>query len=135
MGKDVKNVGMALIVGLSAGYALGILTAPKSGKDTRDDLKEVGSKAYKAAEARLKGSYEDLSEVIANASRQTKKLGAKGRAELDDLLAAAHDAQGRVKQLITSVRRGDATEDQFEDVVKAAQVAKDKLEDFIADKK
>jgi gas vesicle protein len=135
MNKDVKNVGIALIAGLAAGYALGVLTAPKSGKETRNDIKDAGSKAYKAAEARLKGSYEDLSDVIAKASKQTKKLGTKGHEELDVLLAAAHDAQGRVKQLIASVRRGDATEEQFEDVVIAAQVAKDELQDFISDKK
>lgn len=135
MAKDVKNIGIALIAGLAAGYALGVLTAPKSGKETRDDIREAGSKAYKAAEARLKGSYEDLSGVIAKAGHQTKKLSKKGHEELDGLLAAAHDAQGRVKQLITSVRRGDATEEQYEDVVIAAQVAKDELEDFISDKK
>jgi gas vesicle protein len=135
MAKDVKNVGLALVVGLAAGYALGVLTAPKSGKETRGDIKEAGSKAYKAAEVRLKGSYEDLSDVIAKASTQTKKLSKKGHAELDLLLAAAHDAQGRVKQLITSVRSGDATNEQFEDVVIAAQVAKDELQDFIAEKK
>lgn len=135
MNKDTKNLGIALIAGLAAGYALGILTAPKSGKETRGDLKEAGSKAYKAAEVRLKGSYEDLSDVIAKAGKQTKKLSTKGREELDVLLAAAHDAQGRVKQLIASVRRGDATPEQLEDVVVAAQVAKDELSDFISDKK
>lgn len=134
MNKDVKNVGIALIAGLAAGYALGVLTAPKSGKETRNDIKEASAKAYKIAEARLKNTYEDLSEVIANAGEQAKKLNKKGREELDVLLAAAHDAQGRVKQLITSVRSGDVTEEQFEDTVIAAQVAKDELQDFISEK-
>jgi gas vesicle protein len=134
MNKDVKNVGIALIAGLAAGYALGVLTAPKSGKETRSDIKDAGAKAYKIAEARLKNTYEDLSEVIANASEQAKKLNKKGREELDVLLAAAHDAQGRVKQLITSVRRGDVTEEQFDDTVVAAQVAKEELQDFISEK-
>jgi gas vesicle protein len=134
MNKDVKNVGIALIAGLAAGYALGVLTAPKSGKETRSDIKDAGAKAYKIAEARLKNTYEDLSEVIANAGEQAKKLNKKGREELDVLLAAAHDAQGRVKQLITSVRKGDVTEELFEDTVVAAQVAKDELQDFISEK-
>ena len=134
MNKDTRNVGIAIIAGLAAGYALGLLTAPKSGKDTREDIKELSTKAYKAAESRLKESYEDLSDVIASASQQAKKLGVKGRKELDVLLAAAHEAQGRVKQLIASLRRGEATPQQFDDAVIAAQVAKDELKDFIADK-
>lgn len=134
MNKDVKNVGFALIAGLAAGYALGVLTAPKSGKETREDIKVAGTKAYRAAEARLKSTYEDLSELIAKAAEQGKKLGLKGREELDDLLAVAHEAQGRVKQLITSVRRGDATDTELEEAVAAADAAKDELRKFISEK-
>jgi gas vesicle protein len=134
MNKDVKNVGIALIAGLAAGYTLGVLTAPKSGKETRNDIKEAGTKAYKMAEARLKNTYEDLSDVIASAGEQAKKLNKKGKEELDVLLAAAHDAQGRVKQLITSVRNGDVTEELFDNTVIAAQAAKDELQDFISKK-
>ena len=135
MNKETKNLGIAIIAGLAAGYALGLLTAPKSGKETREDIKVAGTKAYRAAEAQLKNVYEDLSDLIAKASAQGKKLGAKGREELDDLLAAAHDAQGRVKQLITSVRRGDATDGELEDAVAAAEVAKDELRTFMAEEK
>ncbi len=135
MSKEVKKVGLALLVGVAAGYALGILTAPKSGKETRNDIKETGSKAYKAAEIKLKGSYEDLSAVIARATEQTKKFSLKSREQLDSLLASAHDAQGRVMQLIASVRSGDATKELLEDTIVAAEVAKDKLQDFIAEKK
>ncbi len=133
MNKETKNLGIALIAGLAAGYALGVLTAPKSGKETREDIKVASQKAYRAAEAQLKNAYEDLSELIAKASEQGKKLGVKGREELDDLLAAAHEAQGRVKQLITSVRRGEASDVELEDAVAAAEVAKDELRTFIAE--
>ena len=67
-------------------------------------------------------------------AEQGKKLGLKGREELDDLLAVAHEAQGRVKQLITSVRRGDATDTELEEAVAAADAAKDELRKFISEK-
>jgi gas vesicle protein len=92
MKRDAKNIGLAVIVGLAAGYALGVLTAPKSGKETREDIKDLSAKAYKAAEARLKDSYEDLNDVIAKATKQAKKLSDSGRDQLDDLVSAAHDA-------------------------------------------
>lgn len=134
MNKDLRNVGIAAVVGLAAGYALGILTAPKSGKETREDIKDASTKAYKAAEARLKDVYEDLGDVIEKAGKQAKQLNEKGRAQLDSLVSAAHDAQARVKKLVGSARNGEGTPEEFEDAVKAAREAKSELQDYI-DKK
>ena len=134
MNKDLRNVGIAAVVGLAAGYALGILTAPKSGKETREDIKDASTKAYKAAEARLKDTYEDLGDFIQKASSQAKKIGDKGRDQLDGLVSSAKDAQARVKKLVSSARNGEGTPEEFEDAVKAAREAKSDLQEFI-DKK
>ena len=40
--KITKKVLIGTALGLAAGYVAGILTAPKSGKETRQDIKDVG---------------------------------------------------------------------------------------------
>lgn len=134
MNKDLRNVGIAAVVGLAAGYALGILTAPKSGKETREDIKEMSTKAYKAAEARLKDTYEDLGEAIDRASKQAKKLGDKGREQLDELVAVAKNAQARVMKLAASARNEEGSQEVFEDAVKEARDAKNELQEFMDNK-
>ena len=46
MKKDNSKFFLGIILGAAAGLVAGILTAPKSGKETRHELKEQGKKAF-----------------------------------------------------------------------------------------
>jgi gas vesicle protein len=50
----VKKLPIAALIGAAAGLVAGVLTAPKSGKETREDIKnkaeELKQKAVKAAD-------------------------------------------------------------------------------------
>ena len=48
-----------------AGYVAGVLTAPKSGKETRDDIKNKAVETYTTAEKELKKLHTELADVIA----------------------------------------------------------------------
>ncbi len=39
-----KKIAIGTAIGLAAGYVTGILTAPKSGKETRQDIKKIAPK-------------------------------------------------------------------------------------------
>ena len=49
------------------GYLAGILTAPKSGKETREDIKDTAVKTYSEAEKQLKKLHTELNDVLAEA--------------------------------------------------------------------
>lgn len=73
------KVGLGVIIGAAAGVVAGILTAPKSGKETRADIKakakDVKSKANaKATEAKAKAT--EVKEAV-----KDKAVDLKGRTE------------------------------------------------------
>lgn len=79
---------LSFIVGGIAGGVLGVLFAPKSGKETRDDISEAAAeikkeaqKFTKDAKARVDGFVEESKEVIAKLSTKDKdKAKDKGKA-------------------------------------------------------
>ena len=53
-GGVVKKLAIGAAISAVLGYIAGILTAPKSGKETRDDIKSKAHETYAAAEKELK---------------------------------------------------------------------------------
>src|SRR5689334_16286927 len=58
----------ALIIG-AAGYVAGILTAPKSGKETRADIARVTDKGMAEAEKHLKKLHTELNQLVGEAQK------------------------------------------------------------------
>jgi gas vesicle protein len=53
-GDVIKKVAIGSAIAAGVGYLTGILTAPKSGKATRQDIKKATAKKAKEAEKELK---------------------------------------------------------------------------------
>jgi len=69
-----STVLLAFVVGAATGAAVALLTAPKSGRETREDLKELGTNvAGKAMEVPgvMREAYTRASTAAANAFRET----------------------------------------------------------------
>ncbi|MGL4655992.1 MAG: YtxH domain-containing protein [Sarcina sp.] len=78
MAKTAKTVGITAVVGASVGALGGILFAPKSGKETREDLKNTAIDAnekmkVKASEAKVKIN-EKIKEGKGNISEANSKI-------------------------------------------------------------
>jgi gas vesicle protein len=87
-GSSAGLVLLSFIVGGVVGGVLGVLFAPKSGKETRDDISEAAAeikkeaqKFTKDAKARVDGFVEESKDVIAKLSTKDKdKDKNKGKA-------------------------------------------------------
>jgi len=132
MGKDTtKKIVVGTVIGLAAGYVAGILTAPKSGKETRADIKDAGTKALRATEQRLKELYGDLGDVIEQASGAAKRLSGRGKQKMADLIEDAKDARYKVKEVLSAIRSGDADDPDLQNAVNRASEAKKHLANYL----
>lgn len=82
---------LAVVGAVAAGFAAGILTAPKSGKETREDLMRKADEYKGEAEKRA-----DQAKVATKESVDSIKSGAKKVSEA--AVETARDVKGKVEQ-------------------------------------
>lgn len=62
--ETVKNVGIGVATGVVAGAVGGMLLAPKSGKETREDIKVVGAKVTEKVGGTIKETYKVIGDKV-----------------------------------------------------------------------
>lgn len=127
----VKAVAIGGMVAAAAGYIAGILTAPKSGKETRDDIKQAAGETYAKAEVELKKLNRQLMDVIEEARDRADKLGSRAKTELNDLIDSARDAKEKVREVISAIHEGDADDRDLKRAVNDAKKAIENLNKYL----
>lgn len=113
------------------GFLAGILTAPKSGKDTRKDIKSAALKAKTEAEKNLKTLHSELSKRITDTKEQGDKLSGKAKNEFDQIISKAKDAKEKVREVLSTLHDGDADDPDLKKALKDAKDSLKNLEKFI----
>jgi gas vesicle protein len=107
-----KKFGLGILIGAAAGVVTGLLTAPKSGKETRKDLKNKAGELKGTAERKLKEAHKELDKLSNEAKDKAKELQGKAKEEMDAYAHKADDLKERVKSAITSIKSGDDDNDE-----------------------
>ena len=132
MSKDSKGkyaVG-AIFLGI-VGYIAGILTAPKSGKETREDIKETANRVVTEVEKDLKKVHSELNVVIEDTKELLMGKTVKARADVEAAFDAAKAKQSKVKELLSALRDGGASDNpELKKALKEAKSALDHLKNF-----
>ncbi len=115
-----KKLAIGGAIAAVAGYLAGILTAPKSGKETRRDIKDTADKGVDAAEKDVKKLQAELDKVIKQAQANKAKLGKAAQEELNELLEKAKDSKDKAGDVLSAVRAGEAEDRDLDRAVKAA---------------
>lgn len=131
MAKDGKKLAVGALFAGVAGFLAGILTAPKSGKETREDIKTGAVKAKSEAEKMLKEAHSELNEKIAEAQTKANNLKGKAKKELEEALGKAKDTKEKVRTVISSVHEGDAEDPELKKAVKEAKAALTHLQKYL----
>lgn len=131
MGKT-KKIAASALVASAAGYLAGILTAPKSGKETRKDIKNTAVKAKKEAEAKLKKLHSELDELIADGKKKAAKLTSGAKKELDSAIDSAKAAKEKVRYLLSAIHEGDAEDRDLQKAIKEANKSAKHLKSFLS---
>ncbi len=132
MSKDSKSkwaIG-ALVMGV-VGYVAGILTAPKSGKETREDIKETANRVVTEVEKDLKKVHAELNVVIDDTKELLSGKSTKAKADLQAAYDLAKEKQAKVKELLSALRDGGASDNpELKKALKEAKSALDHLKKF-----
>jgi gas vesicle protein len=131
MGKAFKK--FAIFAGLAAlvGYLAGILTAPKSGKETREDIKNAAQKGVSEAEKQLKKTLAELSDRMDELKKQGEKLGDRAAKEINILVERGKIARDKAREVLSAIHEGDADDEDLKEAVTQATEALDHLKDYL----
>lgn len=129
-----KSTGQKIAIGAAiagaVGYVAGILTAPKSGKETRTDIKNATAKAKTEAEKKLKALYSELDKNLEIARKHGSELTGKAKVELEKALESADVVRQKVRELLSALHDGDADDPELKKALKDAKDAIKNLEKF-----
>lgn len=131
MSNNGNKFAVGAMLGVAVGLVAGLLTAPKSGKETRKDLKDTATKVFAEAEKRLKILYSELDVLIAKGKTKASDLSGKSKEELDKALDIAQKAQVKAKEVISAVRGGETTNPELEKAIKDVSSAKNQLKKYL----
>ncbi|MDB5170600.1 MAG: hypothetical protein JWO35_294 [Candidatus Saccharibacteria bacterium] len=129
--ETIKKIAIGSTLAAAAGYIAGVMTAPKSGKQTRGDLKAKAGITAMKAEKDLKKLQAELSRFIDEAKGNSEKLSVKARSEIDDMVEKAKDTKEKAREMISAVREGEADDKDLQNAVNEAREAIDHLRNYI----
>jgi gas vesicle protein len=130
--KRSGNLAAGALIAAAAGYVAGILTAPKSGKETRKDIQTAASKAKAESEKKLKELYAELSGLVDTAKTKVKTASTSAKTEIDKAVNAAQSAMTKAGDLLSAVREGEADDKELKQAIKEAEAATKHLKEYLA---
>lgn len=129
-----KSTGRKFAVGAAiagvAGYVTGVLTAPKSGKETRKDIKENVDSSIAEAEKDLKKLHTELATKLEEVKLVSQKFSGKAKTEVDSSINKARDAKEKVREMLSAIHEGDADNKDLQRAIKEAKQALAHIKDY-----
>lgn len=133
MSKDensTKKIALGAVLAGIGGYLAGILTAPKSGKETREDIANKTEEIKEDAAQQLQKAVDDLNDLIKKTKSKSLQLGSKARTEYNEAVVAAKDAQNKAFHLLKAVKSGQADDPELSKALKQARAAAKNLGNY-----
>ena len=129
--KTTKKIALGTVIAAATGYVAGILTAPKSGKETRKDIKDTADKGIAMAEKQLKAVHSQLSEIISKGKEQLKKAKGVAKTDLSKAVEKATLAQGKAKEILSAVHEGAPQDKNLQKALDESKKALENLKAFL----
>ncbi len=130
-GNATKNVAIGAAFAAAVGFVAGILTAPKSGKETRGDIKAKATETYAAAETELKKLHVELDDIIAEGTERISSLRGKGQISLDEAVEKGKTAKLKATAVLESLQSGEAEDKDLQKAIVEATKAIENLRTYL----
>ena len=126
-----KKFAWGTVIAAAAGYIAGILTAPKSGKETREDIKSTAAATYSAAEKQLKALHTELNQLLDQAKAKTSELKGIALSDLEKAMTLAKMAKEKTRDVLSAVHEGGAEDKDLQNAIKEANKAVEYLKKYL----
>lgn len=131
MNKSTKRWAFGAVFAAVAGYIAGILTAPKSGKETRQDIKETAEKGITEAEKQLKKLHTQLAALMNEAKDKATTLQGAAQKELHAVIAKTNTAKEKARELLSASHEGNAEDKDLRKAIDEANKALEHLKSYL----
>jgi len=129
--ETVKKVAIGSAIAGAVGYLAGLLSAPKSGKQTRQDLADKAAEVKVSAEDQLQELNDELKNLIKDTKEKTVGLGSSARAEYNESMMKAKDAQNKAGEVLKAIKRGEASDPDLDKALRQAKQAAKNLGKYL----
>jgi gas vesicle protein len=130
MKKSSKWALGAILAGI-AGYIAGILTAPKSGKETREDIKEGVEHGMAEAEKKLKKLHTQMSDLLGEAKTKATTLKGNAQTDLQAAIEKTATAKEKARLLLSALHEGGAEDKDLKKAIDEANKAIEHLKVYL----
>lgn len=131
MAKLLKKIAVGAAIAGAAGYVAGLLSAPKSGKDTRKELRRSADDGLGDFESQLKGLQKELRDLIGHAKGGGDDVSKQSQKKLDALVEKANDSKDKVQDVVHAFKGGKANDRDLKKAISDARHAVEHIKDFI----
>ena len=129
--KTAKRIAVGAAVAGAAGFVAGILAAPKSGKETRKDLRKAKGNKTSEVEDQLRNLQSELGDLVDEAKGKGDDLGSKAQKELRKLVDGARDAKDKAASVVSAVQAGKANDKDLSKAIADAKHTIDHIKDYL----
>jgi gas vesicle protein len=131
MNKSTKRWAIGALIAGAAGYVTGILTAPKSGKETRKDIKDAAANGMAEAEKQLKKLHTQLATVLNEAKDKATTLKGTAQKDLQVAIDKTTVVKEKARELLSVLHEGGADDKDLKKAIKDANNALSHLQAFL----
>ncbi len=132
MANNFKKFAIGTMVAGVAGYIAGLLTAPKSGVETRQDIKDVADMKVGEAERELKKLHTELLQLLDEGKSRSEAVKGRARSELDDALGSATIVKQKAREILSAVHEGDANDKDLQRAMNETSKAIKHLRNYLS---
>lgn len=126
-----KKLAIGTSLAAAAGFVAGILTAPKSGKETRRDIKKAAKDGVNRVEAQFNKTHEQLNSALEEAQTKAGQLSGKARDELNAAVDKAKAAKDKAQTVFSSMRGGGVEDKDLQKALDGVKEALDHLKSYL----
>ena len=129
--KEKKGLAIGTALGAVVGVIAGVLFAPKSGKETRKDIKDASEKAFNKVKQEVDDLQNEAKEIIEKLEEKAKGLSKKAKDTAGDHIKTAKHSASNLSTVVKSFKAGEATDKDLNDAIKKSKSALSSIKDYL----